>query len=94
VVRQVKTWSGRGAKPRWLVAAIKGGKKLDDFLIDKSARKGRKATLKNLGSHLVQHHEKPDQKAINRRLVSRLKVPAKSRLSRGFWAFLGVGSNF
>ena len=37
-----KTWAGRGAKPTWLVAAIKGGKKLDDFLIDKSARKGRK----------------------------------------------------
>jgi DNA-binding protein H-NS len=33
------TWAGRGAKPRWLVAAIKGGKKLDDFLIDKPARK-------------------------------------------------------
>jgi len=37
-----ETWAGRGAKPSWLVAAIKGGKKLDDFLIDKSARKGRK----------------------------------------------------
>ena len=37
-----ETWAGRGAKPRWLVAAIKEGKKLDDFLIDKSARKGRK----------------------------------------------------
>jgi DNA-binding protein H-NS len=37
-----ETWAGRGAKPRWLAAAIKGGKKLDDFLIDKSARKGRK----------------------------------------------------
>jgi len=37
-----ETWAGRGAKPRWLVAAIKGGKKIDDFLIDKSARKGRK----------------------------------------------------
>jgi DNA-binding protein H-NS len=37
-----ETWAGRGAKPRWLVAAIKGGKKLDDFLIDKSAPKGRK----------------------------------------------------
>src|SRR5262245_14448530 len=33
-----ETWAGRGAKPRWLVAAIKGGKKIDDFLIDKSAR--------------------------------------------------------
>jgi DNA-binding protein H-NS len=37
-----ETWAGRGAKPRWLVAAIKGGKKLDDFLIDKSARKARR----------------------------------------------------
>ena len=37
-----ETWAGRGARPRWLVAAIKGGKELDDFLIDKSARKGRK----------------------------------------------------
>jgi DNA-binding protein H-NS len=37
-----ETWAGRGARPRWLVDAIKGGKKLDDFLIDKSARKRRK----------------------------------------------------
>ena len=37
-----ETWAGRGAKPRWLVAAIKGGKKLDDFLIDKSARRARR----------------------------------------------------
>jgi DNA-binding protein H-NS len=37
-----ETWAGRGAKPRWLVAAIKDGKKIDDFLIDKSAGKGRK----------------------------------------------------
>jgi DNA-binding protein H-NS len=37
-----ETWAGRGARPRWLVAAIKGGKKLDDFLIDKSGRKGRR----------------------------------------------------
>jgi DNA-binding protein H-NS len=37
-----ETWAGRGAKPSWLVAAIKGGKRFDDFLIDKSARKGRK----------------------------------------------------
>jgi DNA-binding protein H-NS len=37
-----ETWAGRGARPVWLVAAIKGGKKIDDFLIDKSARKGRR----------------------------------------------------
>jgi len=37
-----ESWAGRGARPRWLAAAIKRGRKLDDFLIDKSARKGRK----------------------------------------------------
>jgi DNA-binding protein H-NS len=31
------TWAGRGAKPRWLVAAIKEGKKLEDFAIEKAA---------------------------------------------------------
>jgi DNA-binding protein H-NS len=44
--RSGETWAGRGARPRWLVAAIKGGKKLDDFLIGKSARKGRKRRSK------------------------------------------------
>jgi DNA-binding protein H-NS len=29
----METWAGRGLKPRWLTAAIKSGKKLDDFLI-------------------------------------------------------------
>jgi len=33
-----ETWAGRGARPRWLVAAIKEGKKLEDFLIEKSAQ--------------------------------------------------------
>jgi DNA-binding protein H-NS len=28
-----ETWAGRGAKPRWLVAAVKRGKKMEDFLI-------------------------------------------------------------
>src|SRR5262249_35907380 len=36
-----ETWAGRGAKPKWLVAAIKKGKKLEDFLIDKGRRKRR-----------------------------------------------------
>jgi DNA-binding protein H-NS len=34
------TWAGRGAKPRWLGDAIKDGKKIDDFLIDKESAKG------------------------------------------------------
>jgi DNA-binding protein H-NS len=48
-----ETWAGRGLRPRWLAAAIKSGKKLDDFLIAgaapsskangrKKARKARK----------------------------------------------------
>jgi DNA-binding protein H-NS len=36
-----ETWAGRGAKPRWLVDAIKRGKKMDDFLIDKGRKKRR-----------------------------------------------------
>jgi DNA-binding protein H-NS len=31
--RSGNTWAGRGAKPRWLVAALKQGKKLKDFEI-------------------------------------------------------------
>ena len=27
------TWSGRGARPRWLTKAIQDGQKLEDFLI-------------------------------------------------------------
>ena len=27
------TWSGRGLQPRWLKAAIQGGKKIEDFAI-------------------------------------------------------------
>jgi DNA-binding protein H-NS len=29
-------WSGRGKQPRWLVAALKSGRKLEDFIIDSS----------------------------------------------------------
>jgi DNA-binding protein H-NS len=29
----IETWAGRGLKPRWLAAALKSGKKLDDFVI-------------------------------------------------------------
>jgi DNA-binding protein H-NS len=41
--RSGETWAGRGARPRWLVDAIKGGKKLDDFLIEKSGGRKRRA---------------------------------------------------
>jgi DNA-binding protein H-NS len=33
-----ETWAGRGLRPRWLVAALKGGKKVEDFAISGSAK--------------------------------------------------------
>jgi DNA-binding protein H-NS len=33
-----ETWAGRGLKPRWLMAAIKAGKKSEDFLIAGAAK--------------------------------------------------------
>jgi hypothetical protein len=34
-----ETWAGRGLKPRWLAAALKTGKKLEDFSIGAVGRK-------------------------------------------------------
>ena len=30
-----ETWAGRGARPRWMVEALKKGKKIESFLIKK-----------------------------------------------------------
>ena len=45
-----ETWAGRGLKPRWMTAAMRGGGKLEDFLISaqampktKGPRKAQKA---------------------------------------------------
>jgi DNA-binding protein H-NS len=38
-----ETWAGRGLTPKWLTAAIKGGKSADDFLI-RGAVASKKAT--------------------------------------------------
>jgi DNA-binding protein H-NS len=37
-----ETWAGRGARPRWLVARLKAGKKLSDFAIAGAAKNRRK----------------------------------------------------
>jgi DNA-binding protein H-NS len=34
-----ETWAGRGARPRWLVAAMKRGKRVEDFLIKRRRAK-------------------------------------------------------
>jgi DNA-binding protein H-NS len=38
-----ETWSGRGKQPRWLVAAIENGRKIDDFRISESVKKRRQS---------------------------------------------------
>jgi DNA-binding protein H-NS len=37
-----ETWSGRGKQPRWLVAAIKTGRKIEDFAIGAAESRGRR----------------------------------------------------
>jgi DNA-binding protein H-NS len=41
-----ETWAGRGLKPLWLAAALKSGKKLEDFSITAPAKRGRAAPKK------------------------------------------------
>ena len=38
------TWAGRGVQPRWLTAALKAGKKVEDYLIDKNSAKSARKT--------------------------------------------------
>jgi DNA-binding protein H-NS len=39
-----ETWSGRGKRPRWLVAAMKSGRKMEEFQIDRSASSASRHT--------------------------------------------------
>jgi DNA-binding protein H-NS len=41
-----ETWAGRGLKPRWLSAALKAGKKLEDFSIEAAPKKARAVAKK------------------------------------------------
>jgi DNA-binding protein H-NS len=36
-----ETWSGRGKRPRWLVAAVKSGRKVEEFRISDGGAKAR-----------------------------------------------------
>jgi DNA-binding protein H-NS len=44
-----ETWAGRGLRPRWLAAALKSGKKLEDFRIGAPAKKSRSAPKRRKG---------------------------------------------
>jgi DNA-binding protein H-NS len=37
-----ETWSGRGKQPRWIVAALETGQRLDDLRIDNAEKRPRK----------------------------------------------------
>ena len=41
-----ETWSGRGKQPRWLVAQLRSGKKLDDFRIQSSSSHARQSVAR------------------------------------------------
>ena len=41
-----ETWAGRGARPRWLAALLKQGRKLDEFAIDKAAAARKRVVAK------------------------------------------------
>jgi DNA-binding protein H-NS len=44
-----ETWAGRGLKPRWLTAAIKGGKTLSDFAISNAVPPPKVVERKKIG---------------------------------------------
>ena len=33
-----ETWAGRGKRPRWLVAQLKSGRRIEDLRVDRAAR--------------------------------------------------------
>jgi DNA-binding protein H-NS len=37
--RSGETWAGRGQRPKWMVEALKKGKKMEDFLIARKAKR-------------------------------------------------------
>ena len=40
-----ETWAGRGKQPRWLIAQLEFGKKLDDFRIRSPSDRARRAPM-------------------------------------------------
>jgi DNA-binding protein H-NS len=44
-----ETWAGRGLRPRWLAAALKSGKRLEDFAIAASAHSAKANGRKKAG---------------------------------------------
>ena len=45
-----ETWSGRGRQPRWLVAQLRSGKKIDEFRIQPSSGRARPTNAARKGA--------------------------------------------
>jgi DNA-binding protein H-NS len=73
-----ETWSGRGARPRWLVAVLKGGNRLEEFLIDKPARQKTKMKKR---SKAVRRVSRRRRKVARRGSKARAKASSKRRLA-------------
>ena len=69
-------WSGRGAQPRWMTAAIKAGAKRDDFLVGAKRVKPAKRATKKAKS--AKRKMKPAKKSrpAKRRRIQRKAAPA------------------
>jgi DNA-binding protein H-NS len=57
--RPSETWAGRGKQPRWLTAQLSSGKRLDDFRIQPSSDRTRRAAAQGSG--------RPNKKTARRR---------------------------
>ena len=56
---QGETWAGRGARPRWLVALLRQGHKVEEFAIDKGVGKKRSSKKRRVRG-LAERAERSD----------------------------------
>jgi hypothetical protein len=75
-------WSGRGAQPRWMTAAIKAGAKRDDFLVGAKRPKPAKRVIKKAKSAKRKMKPAKRSKPAKKRAIKRKAAPAPTPLSQ------------
>jgi DNA-binding protein H-NS len=73
------TWAGRGAQPLWLREALKRGKKLDSFLIDKPRRVKRRKTKVAAKRPQKAGKKRPQKKAFRRQPQKRPETQTEAQ---------------
>lgn len=73
-----ETWSGRGKHPRWLVAQVAQGKKVEDFLIEAAGGRSKKASSRG-GAVRKAGREAAAKRGRKTARKSARKTPAKAR---------------